>query len=441
MRVLPAGCNSCSGMQNARSYEERRLDVRFRTLVDTDANFFSAEAGRPRSVFCWLLFGENTMKYLALLILLCTPTHSLAQSDWQTAGISDKLPVFYEAMRNRLDFPLAWPKQQGSSFEEWREAALAKVRASWLSQLPVAPCEPEIISSKKFEGYTSRKVAFNISADSRVLAYLLIPDGAGPFPAVLLLHDHGAEFRIGKEKLVRPWDDTPEKIALADKWVATSFEGRYVGEELARRGYVCLATDALNWSDRGGGGYDNQQAIASNLMQLGMSYAGLISQEDLQAAEFLAFQPEVDSQRIAALGFSMGSNRTWHVAAMSKHIAAGLCICSMASLPELMAPGINITQGQSSFTMLHPGLSLSLDIPDVASIACPKPMLFYNGRQDNIYPVPAVEAAYQKLRQVWDSQQASDKLETKLWDVAHVFNLEMQNEAFAWLERQLPAQK
>ena len=200
---------------------------------------------------------------------------------------------------------------------------------------------------------------------------------------------------------------------------------------------MCLATDALNWSDRGGGGYENQQAIASNLMQLGISYAGLISQENLQAAEFLAIRPEVDPQHIAVLGFSMGSNRAWHVAAMSNRIAVGLCICSMASLSELMAPGINVTQGQSSFTMLHPGLSLSLDIPDVASIACPKPMLFYNGRQDKIYPVSAVETAYKKMRAVWESQKANDKLETKLWDVPHVFNAQMQDAAFAWLEEQL----
>jgi dienelactone hydrolase len=369
-----------------------------------------------------------------LTLLLCSAAS--AQTDWQTVGVRDSLPVFYEPMRDRLTFPLAWPKQHGKSFVTWKCEAQAKVRASWLSELPRCPMAPTIVATKKFEGYTSHKIAFNISADSRVLAYLLVPDGTGPFPAVLLLHDHGAEFRIGKEKVVRPWDDTPEKLELADKWADTCFEGRFVGEELARRGYVCLATDALNWSDRGGGGYDGQQAIASNLMQLGISYAGLISQEDLRAAEFLAMRPEVDSKRIAALGFSMGSNRTWHVAAMSDHIAAGMCICSMASLPELMAPGMNITKGQSSFTMLHPGLSLSLDIPDVASIACPKPMLFYNGRQDKIYPVPAVETAFKKMRTVWESQNAGGCLETKLWDVPHVFNVEMQNEAFAWLATQ-----
>jgi dienelactone hydrolase len=372
-----------------------------------------------------------------LLLTLFLSSAAFAQTDWQYVGVRDNLPVFYEPLRDRLTFPLAWPKQHGKSFNDWREEAQAKVRASWLSELPIRPALPAIVATRDFEGYTSHKVTFNISADSRVLAYLLVPDGGGPFPAVLLLHDHGGEFRIGKEKMVRPWDDTEEKLTLADKWIDTCFEGRYVGEELARRGYVCLATDALNWSDRGGGGYEGQQAIASNLMQLGISYAGLISQEDMQAAEFLAMRPEVDSKRIAALGFSMGSNRAWHVAAMSDRIAAGMCICSMASLPELMTPGMNITKGQSSFTMLHPGLSLWLDIPDVASIACPKPMLFYNGRQDKIYPVPAVETAYKKMRAVWESQIAGEKLETKLWDVPHVFNIEMQDAAFEWLAKQL----
>jgi hypothetical protein len=41
------------------------------------------------------------------------------------------------------------------------------------------------------------------------------------------------------------------------------------------------------------------------------------------------------------------------------------------------------------------------------------------------------------LHAVWKSQQASNKLETKLWDVPHVFNVEMQEAAVAWLDKQL----
>lgn len=73
-----------------------------------------------------------------------------------------------------------------------------------------------------------------------------------------------------------------------------AYGGRWIGDELARCGYVCFCTDALNWSDRGGAGYDGQQALASNLFHMGMSLAGLIAHEDLRAAEFFTALPEVD---------------------------------------------------------------------------------------------------------------------------------------------------
>ena len=78
-----------------------------------------------------------------------------------------------------------------------------------------------------------------------------------------------------------------------------------------------------------------------------------------------------------------------------------------------------------------------LDYPDVVSIACPKPMLLYNGEQDTLFPVPAVREAYAKIREVWESQKAGEHLKTKLWNVPHEFNLEMQEEAFEWLDQQL----
>jgi len=172
-----------------------------------------------------------------------------------------------------------------------------------------------------------------------------------------------------------------------------------------------------------------------------MSFAGLIAHEDLRAAEFLATRPEVDGKRVAAMGLSMGSFRTWQVAALSDQIACGVAICWMATVKGLMVPGNNQTRGQSAFTMTHPGLFNYLDYPDIASIACPKPMLFFNGEQDGLFPVPSVREAYDKMRRIWASQGVSDRLETRLWNVPHVYNQQMQEEAFEWLDRHLNVKK
>jgi dienelactone hydrolase len=163
----------------------------------------------------------------------------------------------------------------------------------------------------------------------------------------------------------------------------------------------------------------------------------LIAHEDLRSAKFLASLPHVDSQRIAAMGLSMGAFRTWQLAAVSDNIKAGVAICWMGTNEGLIAYFNNQSKGNSSFSMLHPGLFNYLDYPDVASMACPKPMLFYNGEKDKLFPVVAVTAAYEKMRQVWESQCAGDKLVTRLWPVGHEFNREMQKEAFAWLDMQM----
>lgn len=101
-----------------------------------------------------------------------------------------------------------------------------------------------------------------------------------------------------------------------------------------------------------------------------------------------------------------------------------------------MVPGANKMRGNSAYTMLHPGIYKYLDHTDIAGITCPKPMLFYNGRRDELFPVPAVEKAYKKLHKIWKSQGVDSRLETKLWDTNHVFNKEMQDEAFLWLNKQ-----
>jgi dienelactone hydrolase len=360
---------------------------------------------------------------------------------YQRTGVADCLPVFSAAQAERLTFPNSWLSGNAANFREWRSAARIKFRETLLAPPPAAPFRPIVIAEQDRGSYVARKIVFNISADSRVLGYVLVPKGKGPFPAALLLHDHGGRFDIGKEKVVEPFGESPARSDSARAWVNKLYDGKFIGDELAKRGYVCFVTDALNWGDRSGGGSDAQQAIASNLFNLGMSFAGIIAWDDCRSADFLASLPEVDTSRIAAVGLSLGSFRTWQLAALSDKITCGVCICWIGTFKGLMTNGNNQTRGQSAFTMTHPGLADYLDLPDVASIACPKPMLFFNGSEDRLFPATMVREAYAKMHQVWKSQQADDKLVTKFWNAGHVFNNEMQNEAFQWLDKEMMNEK
>jgi dienelactone hydrolase len=356
-------------------------------------------------------------------------------------GVVDQMPTFREALLDRLTFSMAWNPAGALSFTQWRQQARDKVFECLLTPPPRTDFKPVMIAHEDRGTYDAHKLVFNVSADCRVPAYLLVPKGEGPFPAVIALHDHGAFFLIGKEKMVRPIGERAEITEAAQKWVDQAYGGRFIGDMLAERGYVVFSADALFWGERGrreGVDYNQQQALASNLMQMGTTWLGINTWDDIRAAEFVASLPQVDPVRMGAVGLSMGCHRTWMLHALSDRIAAAIGVCWMGTTGALMAPGNNQTKGHSSYSMLAPNLRNYLDYPDVVSIACPKPLLLFDGgEQDKLFPVDGVDAAYDRLRQVWEGRGAGERLVTRRWDVGHVFNREMQDEAFAWLDRWL----
>lgn len=347
------------------------------------------------------------------------------------------LPVFHERLRGRMRFSHGW--QDTSAPDVWRQSARTAARALMLPPVDEEPpWQATVLDTMDRGSYRAVRLSLQLTQDSRVTALLLEPHRRGPHPAALVLHDHGSRFDIGKEKMVEPWGD-PAREEAARGWAARYFGGRFPGDELARRGHVVLSMDALGWGDRGVPGFqrESQQALASNLMHLGLSWAGLIAYEDLRAAQFLSSLPNVDRGRVAAVGFSMGAFRAWQLAALSDTVTATVACCWMATLQGLMVPGNNQVRGQSAFTMLHPGLTRCLDYPDVAGLAAPKPMLLQAGEQDSLFPRPVVDEAWSRMRRIWQAHGAGQALATHWWPQGHVFDIARQDQAFDWLQRQM----
>ena len=381
-------------------------------------------------------------KLLPLLFasLLSLSTAS-AQTDSAAYEVTGNMPVFYQQMKQQLTYPLAWGKAEEKDFAKWKAQA-RHVLAECMQNLQPAPkaYAMEVTDREQRDGYEARKIRFNLSEWSRVPAYLLVPEGEGPFPAIVLLHDHGAHFSIGKEKMVRPFHVAPEVMEDADQWASQCYDGQYVGDYLARHGYVVLAVDALFWGERGrkeGTSYDAQQALASNFLQMGASWGAFINVDDMRSAEFLASLPFADKERVGSLGFSMGAYRSWMLAALTDVVRASASICWMNTTEHLMTLTNNQNKGGSAYAMLIPALRRYLDYPHVASIACPKPTLFFNGTRDKLFPIEGVRDAYREMEAVWKSQGASDHLVTKLWDEKHFFNKEMQKETLEFFDRWL----
>lgn len=356
-------------------------------------------------------------------------------------GLEKDLPLFLDQLKQELTYPMAWGNSPQADFAKWRLEARDIVWEAMLTPPPAAQqYDMEVAAIEQRQGYQARKINFNLSGYSRVPAYLLVPDGKGPFPAVVLLHDHGAHFSIGKEKMIRPFGVDSLVMADADQWAHQCYANQYVGDYLAANGYVVISMDALFWGERGrkeGVRYDKQQAVACAFEMLGRSWSGFISYEDVYTTDFLATLKEVNPQRIGCMGFSMGGYRSWMLATLSDRIKAGAAVCWMTTTDVQLSREYGGGKGDSNYANVLPGLRRYLDYPHIASIACPKAMLFFNGKKDKLFPIPAVEDAYAQLHNVWRSQSAEGKLVTKLWDLPHTCNKEMQREILDFFRKQL----
>ena len=89
------------------------------------------------------------------------------------------------------------------------------------------------------------------------------------------------------------------------------------------------------------------------------------------------------------------------------------------------------------FANCFPGLRRWLDYPHIASLACPNAMLFINGSQDKLFPVPGVEKAFNIMHDVWHSQGVDDRLVTELWDMPHSCPREAQRRAMEFFKKHL----
>ena len=237
-----------------------------------------------------------------MVLCLCAFVSATAQKR-EKYEFMRNLPVYADSLIAGLTYPLAWGNSEVKDFAEWKRVARQKVFDCMLMP-PPSPAdgyETKILFEEQREGYKARKVEIRLSRYYTVPAYVLVPDGKGPFPAVNLLHDHGAHLFIGKEKMIRPLaceDSTVVKDA--EEWLA-GYEGQFFGDFLARHGYVVFSADAPMWGERGqkeGPRREKYDMIAGNMMMYGIDLSAWMTYDDIAATEWLAAMPEVDPDRV-----------------------------------------------------------------------------------------------------------------------------------------------
>jgi dienelactone hydrolase len=368
--------------------------------------------------------------------------------------------TLFEVIQSQVpkgEYPLSYLKKAPRDLASWKRAARGKVLELLHYSPPACDPKPEVVEKVERDGYVREKVYFNTTPDIRVPAYILVPQKAKfPAPAIVALHDHGAFYLWGKEKLV---ELEGENGSLAE-FKKEAYGGRSIATQLARSGYVVAVIDMFYWGERrmlldddpadwrerprtisaervkeyNRRASQNEALVARTIYSAGFTWSGLMFWDDIRTVDYLITRPEVDRNRIGCVGLSVGGLRSCHLAALDDRIKAAVVVGWMTSFPHQLKNRIVNTIG---FTKLVPGLYRHMDYPDVASLAMPSALLVINGSRDGLFEPAGVRAAFDKLASCYREAGIPERFRGKMYDTPHEFNPEMQEEAWEWLRKWL----
>ncbi len=291
---------------------------------------------------------------------------------WNMTAPSEALLPFLTERIATHRYPLAVREP----FGEWQK----ELRGIWRGGLPPSSA----IRSEVLEDQgTHRHLRFHYATGDCGEAVMMLPQGRGPYPAILLMHDHGGVFDIGWRKVV--------SCDAGKAHAAQHYDGRFLADDLVAQGYAILICDALGWGSRFAGGYGEQQALAAQVMQAGWSLAGLVAADDLATFDWLSRQPEIDPTCIGTLGFSFGGFRAWQVAALEQRVRACAAFSWAGTRRDLLVPGATLLKGQSAFYTLHPHLTMLADFPHMASLAADRPLFMRTGSEDRHFQTESAQ--------------------------------------------------
>lgn len=237
---------------------------------------------------------RTTLSTLAggLLTALVAAAESPSDSKWASLAPFFQPPARlannFGAFRSPLRFADGHEAKTPAEWQDRRREILAQWHGILGPWPPLIP-EPalETVESTRRDNFTQHKIRVEIAPGQRAEAYLLIPDGSGPFPAVFV-----------------PFYDPETSIGLAGKPL------RDFAYQLTRRGFVSLAIGSP-------GGDARKPDIGAAKCQP-LSFLAYVAANAFNA---LASRSEVDANRIGVVGHSYGGKWAMFASCLDERFA------------------------------------------------------------------------------------------------------------------------
>jgi dienelactone hydrolase len=273
------------------------------------------------------------------------------------------------------------------------------------------------VSLNVADGIVTEKLVLDLNGLEPVPAYFLKPAGAeGRLPLVVYNHSHGGFYDVGKEEALRgaPYLARPS-------W----------GEALTAEGYAVLCIDHWAFGERN---TRTEGQIFKEMLWHGRVMWGMMVYDSIRALDYALSRPDVDPDRIATLGMSMGGTMAWWLAALDPRIRVTVDICSLAEFDALLESG---GYDGHSFYYFVPGLLEGFRAADVNALIAPRPHLSLAGGQDRLTPARGLDAIDRDMREIYRALGAEERWKQLRYPVGHEETEEMRREALEFLRKWL----
>lgn len=318
----------------------------------------------------------------------------------------------------------------------------------------------KVVETLTYDGLYIEKLTWQLPYGRPTEAILLKPLNAkGKLPAVLGFHDHAGDKYFGTKKITKTSDNQHPFMKQAQQ---NYYGGAAWANELAKRGYVVLVSDAFAFGSRrvmmedipeynregltdkdpenpenikayNAWANHHEQTMSRSLFSAGTTWTGMFYAEDKKALDILCAREDVDNQRVGCCGLSGGGLRTVFMGGLDARIKCAVPVGFMTTWNDF-ALNKSFTHTWMTYVPLLPN---ELDFPEILGLRTPLPTLVLNDTNDNLFTLSEMEKASDILKEIYKKAGAEDKYKCTFHPGPHKFDRKMQAEAFDWFDKWL----
>lgn len=372
-----------------------------------------------------------------------------AYGKWAAGLTGNKLPA------------LSFRKKEFANIDAWRKDA--RKRLAERLAIPDIGGMPIVTVKKQYayDGLHIEELSWQLPYGAATDAILLKPMNAkGKLPGILAFHDHGGVKYFGTRKITRTSDVLHPLMAQHQK---DYYENLAWANEVAKRGYVVLVSDAFPFASRrvlmndvapetlrhglndddpensehieayNKWASDHEHIMSKSLLSAGTTWPGVFFAEDKKALDILCSRPDVDVKNVGCCGLSGGGMRTVFMAGQDDRIKCAVCVGFMTTWRDFV---LNKSVNHTWMTYV-PLLPNELDFPEILGLRAPLPTMVLNDTEDELYTLDEMKSADKILSEVYSKAGAADHYKCNYYPGPHKFDKKMQADAFNWFDKWL----